>query len=139
MKRMHLHVSVEDIQKSIAFYSGLFGTQPAVVKNDYAKWMLDDPRINFAISMRGAKPGLDHLGLQVESAEELGALRSQFDKADLAGDHEGETTCCYAKSDKTWLVDPSGIAWEAYHTMGEAEMYQATQGQSCSPAGGCCG
>lgn len=139
MKRMHLHVSVEDLAKSIAFYSGLFGTQPSVVKSDYAKWMLEDPRINFAISMRGAKPGLDHLGLQVDSAEEMQALRTQFDNADLATDHEGETVCCYAKSDKTWLVDPSGIAWEAYHSMAEAEMYHAMNAQSCTPASGCCG
>jgi catechol-2,3-dioxygenase len=115
MKRMHLHVSVEDLNQSIGFYSALFGTQPSVVKTDYAKWMLEDPRINFAISMRGAKPGLDHLGIQVDKPEELESLRLHMKQADLALFDEGETTCCYANSEKSWVKDPSGIAWETYH------------------------
>ncbi len=131
MKRMHIHVAVDNLGNSIAFYSGMFGTPPSVVKSDYAKWMLDDPRVNFAISARGAKPGVDHLGIQVEEAGELDAMRRQFADAKLTTFSEGETTCCYAQSDKTWLRDPSGIAWEAYQTMAEASLFNG--GQSSLP------
>lgn len=123
MKRLHIHVAVNDLESSIGFYSALFGSQPTKRKNDYAKWMLDDPRVNFAISTRGARSGLDHLGIQAETAEELGELREQLQQAGLAATSEGETTCCYARSDKSWVQDPSGIAWEAYHTMADAELF----------------
>lgn len=135
MKRMHLHIAVEDLDRSIGFYSALFGSQPTVQKPDYAKWMLDDPRINFAISARGAKPGLDHLGIQVDAPEELASLREQLRAADLQRFDEGETTCCYARSDKSWVQDPTGIAWEAYHTMGEAELFSQPKTENASA---CC-
>lgn len=123
MKRLHIHIAVEHLQVSIAFYSALFGSQPTKQKSDYAKWMLDDPRVNFAISARGAQPGVDHFGIQTESPEELELLREQVKSAGLAVMHDGETTCCYAKSDKSWVQDPTGIAWEAYHTMADAELF----------------
>ena len=111
MKRMHVHVAVDDLNKSISFYSALFETQPAVVKPDYAKWMLDDPRVNFAISARGREPGLDHLGFQVESKTELHEVYGRLRKAGGTVIEQGETACCYAKSEKSWIVDPTGIAW----------------------------
>lgn len=117
MKRFHVHVAVDDLAANIRFYSTVFGTQPSVVKDDYAKWMLEDPRVNFAISSRGAKPGLDHLGLQVDSDEELAALRAQVGKAEIAAFDQGQAACCYAKSDKYWINDPQGIAWETFHTL----------------------
>jgi catechol 2,3-dioxygenase-like lactoylglutathione lyase family enzyme len=120
MKRFHVHVAVDDLAQSTRFYSALFGAQPAVEKSDYAKWMLDDPRINFAISQRGSEPGINHLGFQVESDDELAALQSQHNAAGLAVLNEGQTTCCYAESEKHWVTDPQGIAWEMYRTMGEA-------------------
>lgn len=147
MKRLHIHVSVDDLNKSINFYSTLFGCEPTKRKNDYAKWMLDDPNVNFAISARGAKTGIDHLGIQVEEASELGVLRERLKKADLQTFAEGETTCCYAKSDKTWVEDPSGIAWEAYQQMGEAEIFNDVaprENACCTPKApepeksGCC-
>ena len=138
MKRLHVHVAVKNLEASIGFYSALFGSQPTKRKDDYAKWMLDDPRVNFAISARGAKPGLDHLGIQAESPEELKLLREQVQRAGLATSDEGETTCCYAHSDKSWVQDPSGIAWEAYHTMADAELFnhgQAVTSACCTPKG----
>jgi catechol 2,3-dioxygenase-like lactoylglutathione lyase family enzyme len=123
MKRLHIHVAVDDLQKSIGFYATLFGSPPTKLKADYAKWMLEDPRINFAISARGAKPGVDHLGIQVDAEEELGELRERLSAADLQVFSEGETNCCYARSDKSWVQDPSGIAWEAYHTMADSELF----------------
>ena len=123
MKRMHVHVSVEDIAKSVGFYSALFAAQPAVLKDDYAKWMLDDPRVNFAISTRGREPGLDHLGIQVETAGELQEVYARLRQADGAVVEEGQTTCCYAKSEKSWIDDPAGISWETFHTTGEATNY----------------
>ncbi len=101
-----------------AFIPGVFGQQPAVVKEDYAKWMLDDPRINFAISNRGLKAGVDHLGIQVDSDEELAVLRDQVRKADIAARDQPDAACCYANSNKYWITDPQGIAWETYHTLG---------------------
>jgi catechol 2,3-dioxygenase-like lactoylglutathione lyase family enzyme len=123
MKRLHIHASVEDLSQSIRFYSALFGREPTKQKSDYAQWKLDDPKVNFAISARGAEAGIDHLGIQVEGAGELEEVRARLKKADLAIFAEGETTCCYAKSDKTWVKDPSGLAWEAYQTMAEAEFF----------------
>jgi catechol 2,3-dioxygenase-like lactoylglutathione lyase family enzyme len=119
VKRMHVHVSVQDLQQSIGFYSALFDAEPAVVKPDYAKWMLDDPRVNFAISTRGREPGLDHLGIQVENKTELHEAYARLRKAGGTVIEQGETACCYAKSEKSWIDDPAGIAWETFHTTGE--------------------
>ncbi len=123
MKRLHVHVSVEDIGKSIGFYSALFAVKPVVVKDDYAKWMLDDPRVNFAISMRGNALGLDHLGIQVESGDELQEVYGRLRKASSAVLEVGATTCCYAKSEKSWIDDPTGIPWETFLTSGESTVY----------------
>lgn len=125
MKRFHVHVSVNDLAQSIRFYSTLFGAEPAVRKSDYAKWMLEDPRVNFAISARGATAGLDHLGLQVDSADELTGLEAQLRGADATLRAEPGTTCCYAKSDKYWVTDPQGVAWETFHTLGSAPTFSA--------------
>jgi catechol 2,3-dioxygenase-like lactoylglutathione lyase family enzyme len=125
MKRFHVHVAVDDLAANIRFYSTVFGTQPSVVKDDYAKWMLEDPRVNFAISSRGAKPGLDHLGLQVDSDEELAGLRAQVGKAEIAAFDQSQAACCYAKSDKYWINDPQGIAWETFHTLDQIPLFGA--------------
>lgn len=117
MKRFHVHVAVEDLAASIRFYSSLFTTQPSVLKNDYAKWMLDDPRINFAISQRGAQTGLNHLGIQVESDAELAMMQSSLDTLQPGVEKEAGVACCYATSNKYWVTDPSGIAWETFHTL----------------------
>ena len=122
MKRLHLHVSVPDLAQSIQFYETLFGAPATVVKDDYAKWMLDDPRVNFAISTHRA-PGLDHVGIQVDTNEELGELSGRLKAAGAQTFDEAATTCCYAKSDKSWVVDPSGVRWESFHTLGEATVY----------------
>ena len=111
MKRMHVHVSVQDLPRSIGFYSALFDAEPAIVKPDYAKWMLDDPRVNFAISTRGRESGLDHLGIQVENKTELHEVYARLRKAGGRVIEQGETACCYAKSEKSWIDDPAGIAW----------------------------
>ena len=138
MKRMHLHVAVDDLAQSIRFYSTLFGAAPTISKPDYAKWMLEDPRVNFAISQRGAKPGLDHIGIQVESDSELDDIRQRLERADLGMLTEAGTTCCYAKSDKHWLQDPSGLAWEAYRTLDNAPTFNEQPEQEaaacCTPA-----
>ncbi len=123
MKRMHVHVAVGSIEDSVKFYSGLFGVAPTVLKEDYAKWMLDDPRVNFAISARGRQPGLDHLGIQVENESELNEVSTRLKSADMQVLDEGSTTCCYAKSEKSWVVDPQGIAWETFLTTGESTVY----------------
>ncbi len=123
MKRMHVHVSVEDLGQSIGFYSTLFGAEPCVVKDDYAKWMLDDPRMNFAISDHASVVGVDHLGIQVESGEELAELAGRLKAAGEVTRDQQATTCCYATSDKAWVNDPSGIRWETFHTLGEAVTY----------------
>ncbi len=132
MKRFHVHTHVADLQASIAFYSKLFGAAPARVESDYAKWMLDDPRINFAISTRGDKPGIDHLGVQTDTEAELAELKSRASAADLALVDEGDTTCCYARSEKHWVVDPAGIAWEHFHTLGDIPVF--SQKQAAAPA-----
>lgn len=139
MKRMHLHISVDNLAASIAFYQQLFGASPTVEKHDYAKWMLEDPRVNFAISQRGAKVGIDHIGIQVENEAELAELKSRLDQAEMAVLSQEGTTCCYAKSDKHWVQDPSGIAWETYHTLESAPTFSdsaPTQAGSacCAPS-----
>ncbi len=123
MKRFHIHVSVKDIAQSIRFYSTVFGAQPAVVEADYAKWMLEDPRINFAISNHGQPIGVNHLGFQVDSGEELRALQSQLLAADARLVQEDEQACCYARSDKYWVTDPTGMAWETFHSLGRIPIY----------------
>ena len=123
MKRMHVHVAVEDLQHSIGFYSALFAAQPTFTKPDYAKWMLDDPRVNFAISTRGRQAGLDHLGIQVENADELTDVYARLRAAGGNVTEQGQTSCCYAKSEKSWIDDPAGIAWETFLTSGESTTY----------------
>lgn len=117
MKRLHVHVSVDNLPESIQFYSGMFAAEPTVAKSDYAKWMLDDPRVNFAISQRGAQVGLNHLGIQVESPSELDEMQTRLAALQPDIEKEEEVACCYAKSDKYWVNDPSGIAWESFHTL----------------------
>ncbi|SEG20991.1 hypothetical protein SAMN05216334_1447 [Nitrosomonas ureae] len=117
MKRFHVHISVDNLQDNIRFYSALFGTEPSISKLDYAKWMLDDPYINFAISARGAKPGLDHVGIQVDSEEALIEMNHRLAQADLPAAEQKNAQCCYAASNKYWAVDPQGIAWEAFHSL----------------------
>jgi catechol 2,3-dioxygenase-like lactoylglutathione lyase family enzyme len=139
MKRFHVHMHVSDLQANIAFYSRLFGAQPTRVETDYAKWMLEDPRINFAISTRGEADGVDHLGIQTDTDEELAQLKAQAQEADMALLDEGETTCCYARSDKYWLTDPQGMAWEQFRTLDsipvfrEAEPVAASEAACCAP------
>ncbi|WP_420993314.1 ArsI/CadI family heavy metal resistance metalloenzyme [Cupriavidus sp. 30B13] len=123
MKRFHVHVSVADLPASIRYYSALFAAQPSVVKDDYAKWMLEDPRVNFAISARGAEVGVDHLGFQTDDPSELAELKEHAEAADMALLDEGEATCCYARSEKYWVTDPQGIAWEHFHTLGNVPVY----------------
>ena len=124
MKRLHVHVGVEDLANSIRFYSTLFGAEPTVVKDDYARWMLDDPRVNFAISEGNhAEKGIEHLGIQVESTAELAEVYGRLKTADGPVLEEGQTTCCYAKSEKSWITDPDGVVWEAFLTNGQATVY----------------
>lgn len=123
MKRMHVHVSVEDISKAVSFYSALFAAKPSVIKSDYAKWMLEDPRVNFAISTRGREAGLDHLGIQVDTADELHEVYDRLRQAGGEVLEQGQTTCCYAKSEKSWIDDPAGISWETFHTTGQSTDY----------------
>ena len=143
MKRLHVHVSVEDISHSIGFYSALFAAKPAVVKTDYAKWMLDDPRVNFAISTRGREPGLDHLGIQVEDAGELNEVYARLREAGGNIIEQGATACCYAKSEKSWIDDPAGISWETFLTTGESITYGDGTGENTARVahekqGACC-
>ena len=119
MKRFHVHVAVDDLKRSIGFYSALFAAEPSIIKTDYAKWMLDDPRVNFAVSTRGRQPGLDHLGIQADSGDELKEIYSRLHKAGGNVVEQGQTACCYAKSEKSWIDDPAGISWETFHTTGE--------------------
>ena len=142
MKRFHVHVAVPDLAKSIRFYSTMFGAEPAVVKPDYAKWMLEDPRVNFAISQRGSGPGINHLGLQVDSDAELDELHARLEAAD-AGAVVGEknVSCCYARSDKYWVTDPAGVPWESFRSLGTVPFYngdsaEASKGGCCAPKGG---
>ncbi|MBP8296736.1 MAG: VOC family protein [Burkholderiales bacterium] len=137
MKRFHVHVAVPDLAGSIRFYSTLFGAEPAVTKPDYAKWMLEDPRVNFAISQRGADVGLNHLGFQVDSGEELAALHGQLEAADRGVVAETGANCCYAKSDKYWVKDPAGIAWESFHTLGAIPLFGGADAEQ-DAASACC-
>ena len=154
MKRFHVHVGVDDIAQSIGFYSTLFGSEPTVIKSDYAKWMLDDPRVNFAISSGNAHKGVEHLGIQVESEGELQEVYGRLKAADRPVLEEGATTCCYARSEKSWIADPQGVVWEAFLTNGEATVYgdspelsalspNAAEAACCAPAmpakAPCCG
>ena len=123
MKRLHLHVSVPDLAQSIRFYETLFGAPPTVVKDDYAKWMLEDPRVNLAISQRGSAVGVDHVGIQTDTADELGELAARLKAAGQKTFDEEATTCCYARSDKSWVNDPAGVRWETFYTFGEATSY----------------
>jgi catechol 2,3-dioxygenase-like lactoylglutathione lyase family enzyme len=124
MKRLHVHVSVDDLAQSIRFYSTLFAAEPTVVKDDYAKWMLDDPRVNFAISKLGERvPGVSHLGIQAEDETELAEVYDRLSRAERPIVEAKGTTCCYAKSDKQWIADPQGVPWETFFTYGEATGY----------------
>jgi catechol 2,3-dioxygenase-like lactoylglutathione lyase family enzyme len=162
VNRFHVHLNVANLDDSIRFYSQLFASAPAVVKTDYAKWMLEDPRVNFAISTTGRMPGIDHLGIQVDSGDELTALGKRLDAAGSSVVPEPDATCCYARSDKMWTEDPQGTRWETFHTFGDAVSYYAADsacaadgaacspgtqtmqakveqaGASCSPKSGCC-
>jgi hypothetical protein len=124
MKRMHVHMAVENLGQSIRFYSTMFAAEPTVVKPDYAKWMLEDPRVNFAISTHnGVAPGLDHLGIQVEDQVELQEVYGRLQRANAPVLEEGKTTCCYAQSEKSWIADPQGVSWETFLTTGESTVY----------------
>ena len=157
MNRFHVHMNVADLDASIRFYAQLFAAEPTVVKPDYAKWMLDDPRINFAISTTGRTPGIDHLGIQVDDSSELEALGRRLDAAGSSVVPEAATTCCYARSDKLWTEDPQGTRWETFHTFGDAVSYYAgdaacsgdaacapsakpvaAAASCCAPQSGCC-
>jgi catechol 2,3-dioxygenase-like lactoylglutathione lyase family enzyme len=151
MKRFHLHMNVADLAANISFYSELFGAEPARVEADYAKWMLQDPPVNFAISTRGGKQGVDHLGFQTDDPTELVAMKQSAQAADLALRDDGEGTCCYARSDKHWITDPQGVAWEQFHTLANIPAFcepAATAGKACcakpapnakpAAAGACC-
>ena len=140
MKRFHVHVSVDNLSDSVRFYSALFNQAPTVEKSDYAKWMIEDPRINFAISKRGARPGIDHLGIQVESDAELQEVNERLTSAELPIAEQNGTTCCYANSDKYWTIDPQNVAWEAFHTLedipffGDASQQQREDTACCAPS-----
>lgn len=153
MKRFHVHLTVDDLAQSTRFYSTLFAAQPSVVKPDYVKWMLEDPRVNFAISTHGTGKGLDHFGIQAENEGELDEVYGRLKQADRPVLEEGETVCCYAASEKSWISDPQGLAWEAFLTSGESTVYgdsidlgqiRTTEGACCAPipaekASACCG
>ena len=140
MKRMHLHVSVPDLTQSIQFYTTLFGAPPSVVKDDYAKWMLDDPKVNLAISQRGRAAGVDHVGIQVESPAELAELADRLKSAGATTLDQAATTCCYTLSGKSWVTDPAGVRWETFYTFGEATRYgEDADAPAVQAAGACCG
>ena len=151
MKRFHLHLNVDDLGANIGFYSKLFAAEPARVEADYAKWMLQDPPLNFAISTRGRIAGIDHLGIQTDDPAELAAMKASARSADLALRDDGEGTCCYARSEKHWITDPQGVAWEHFHTLANIPVFSesaaSTDGSACcvpavaataKPAGTCC-
>jgi len=133
MKRLHIHVAVDDLAANVRFYSTVFGAPPTVIKDDYAKWMVEDPRVNFAISARGMKPGVDHLGIQVESDTELAVLRKQIGDAEIVARDQADAACCYASSNKYWTTDPQGIAWETFHTLGEIPTFGADRKSETAP------
>jgi hypothetical protein len=136
MKRFHVHLHVSNLSQSIAFYSQLFAAAPSRTETDYAKWMLDDPPVNFAISTRGDAAGIDHLGIQTDDEQELAELKQRAQSADMALLDEGATTCCYARSEKHWVTDPQGIAWEHFHTLGNIPVFREKQDEPV--AGVCC-
>ena len=141
MKRFHVHVGVHDLKQSIRFYSALFAAEPTVLKDDYAKWQLDDPRVNFAISLRARKTGVDHLGIQAENGEELEDMGSRLAQADVAITEQRGASCCYAKSDKYWTLDPQGIAWESFHTLDSVPVYGGdtrTEAANTKSKAACC-
>ena len=139
MKRLHVHVAVHDLEQSIRFYSALFGARPSVKKDDYAKWMLADPRVNFAISSGRSKAGLDHLGIQAEDNAELEELGSRLAQADVSTLEQRDASCCYAKSDKYWTLDPQGIAWESFHTLDSVPVYgEDTRPKAGKAKAACC-
>lgn len=149
MKRLHVHIAVENLSKNIRFYSTLFGCEPTVKHDDYAKWMLDDPRVNFAISSRSQHLGLDHLGIQAENEPELTAIKQQLDATQSPVEAQHDAACCYARSDKYWITDPQGIAWESFHSLSEIPTFNDQKAVSdgenpfaCRPAqkpvSGCC-
>ncbi len=127
MKRFHVHLHVDELDQSIGFYSKLFDAAPTRIESDYAKWMLQDPPLNFAISTRGQRAGIDHLGIQTDDASELAGLKARAEQAEMALLDEGETTCCYARSEKHWVTDPQGVAWEHFHTLGDIPVFSAKQ------------
>jgi len=131
MKRFHVHVGVRDLDEGVAFYSKVFGAKPTVQKTDYAKWMVEDPRLNFAISSRGRKPGVNHLGFQLDSEDEFKAMHAQLVEADAGLVEEMGANCCYAKSDKYWVTDPAGVAWETYHSLGTIPLFGADESKAC--------
>jgi len=138
MKRFHVHVAVPNLQESIRFYSTMFGAAPTVVKDDYAKWMLEDPRINFAISQRGGASGINHLGFQVDDSSELKEIHARLQAADAGVTEERNVACCYARSDKYWVTDPAGVPWESFHSLGTVPFYhgetkEAGKGACCAP------
>ena len=133
MKRLHVHVSVHDLEQSIRFYSTLFASGPSVKKDDYAKWMLDDPRVNFAISTHASRKGVDHLGIQAEDGGELEEIGARLAQADVSVTAQKGASCCYAKSDKYWTLDPQGIAWESFHTLESAPVYGADTRANSKP------
>ena len=136
MKRFHVHVAVPDLPQSIRFYSTLFGAEPSVVKDDYAKWMLDDPRVNFAISRRGEASGINHLGFQVDESSELDEIHTRLQAADAGVLEEKDVSCCYARSDKYWITDPAGIPWESFHSLGTVPFYHGETKET--PKAACC-
>jgi catechol 2,3-dioxygenase-like lactoylglutathione lyase family enzyme len=138
MKRLHVHIAVDDLEDNIRFYSALFQTEPSVRKADYAKWMLNDPRVNFAISARGRAAGLDHLGIQVDSGEELETVNRSLAAAALPSEAQKQAACCYARSDKYWTVDPQGIAWEAFHSLDSIPMFGEDTVVRLEPVSTCC-
>lgn len=155
MKRFHVHLHVADLPHSIAFYSKLFAAEPARLESDYAKWMLADPPVNFAISTRGQSTGIDHLGIQVDNADDLAEMKARAQAADMLTLDEGTTTCCYAKSEKHWITDPQGVAWEQFHTLANIPVFRESEAEAatacCTPtprgkpigipvksSGGCC-
>jgi catechol 2,3-dioxygenase-like lactoylglutathione lyase family enzyme len=138
MKRLHVNMAVTDLDTSIEFYTSLFDSEPTVVKDDYAKWMLDDPRVNFAITTRGQRKGIDHLGIQVENEAELGEVYSRLQSAGAPVIEEGKTTCCYANSEKSWIFDPEGMAWETFLTHGESPVYGSDFIEAAARDSACC-
>ncbi len=138
MKRFHVHLHVDDLAQSVGFYSKLFAAEPARREADYAKWMLADPPVNFAISTRGAKPGIDHLGIQTDDPAELAAMKANADAADLALLDEGATSCCYARSEKHWVTDPQGIAWEHFHTLADIPVFNEAAATAAAEPVACC-